>query len=93
LPAFLRGEAYLLARDGRRAAVEFEKLVHHQGAVGNSVLGVLANLGLARALAMAGDTATARTRYPSFFESWRGADPETPLLRQAQAEYRAIGPE
>jgi DNA-binding winged helix-turn-helix (wHTH) protein/tetratricopeptide (TPR) repeat protein len=93
LPAFLRGEAYLLARDGRRAAVEFEKLVHHRGAVGNSVLGVLANLGLARALGMAGDTATARARYASFFESWRGADPETPLLRQAQAEYRAVGPE
>ena len=39
LPAFIRGEAYLRARDGRRAAAEFQKFLEHHGAVGNSVLG------------------------------------------------------
>jgi hypothetical protein len=90
LPAFIRGEAYLRARDGRRAAAEFQKLLEHHGAVGNSVLGTIARVGLARALALAGDTNAAKAQYESFFELWRGADAEIPVLRQARAEYRAI---
>lgn len=89
LPAFIRGEAYLLARDGRRAADEFQKLLQHHGAVGNSVLGALARVGLGRALALAGETTNARAQYESFFELWRDADSENPVLRQARAEYRA----
>ena len=92
LPAFLRGEAYLLGRDGRRAAAEFQKLLQHQGVVGNSVVGSLAHIGLGRALTLDGDTTAARAHYASFLELWRAADPETPLLRQASAEYQAIGP-
>ena len=92
LPAFIRGEAYLRARDGRRAAAEFQKLLEHHGAVGNSVLGALARVGLARALALAGDTNAAKVQYESFFELWRDADSEIPVLRQARAEYRAITP-
>ena len=62
LPAFIRGEAYLRARDGRRAAAEFQKLLEHHGAVGNSVLGTMARVGLARALALAGDTNAAKAQ-------------------------------
>jgi tetratricopeptide (TPR) repeat protein len=92
LPALIRGEAYLRAHDGRRAAAEFQKLLEHHGVVGNSVLGSIARVGLARALALAGDTNAAKMQYESFFELWRDADSEIPVLRQARAEYRAITP-
>ncbi|HEX2138518.1 MAG TPA: hypothetical protein VHG33_02280, partial [Woeseiaceae bacterium] len=91
LPAFVRGEAYLLARDGGQAAAEFQKLLQHHGAVGNSLLGPLARLGLARAMALTDDLTSARRQYESFFELWRDADTEIPLLRQAKAEYGALG--
>ena len=67
LPAFIRGEAYLRARDGRRAAAEFQKLLEHHGAVCNSVLGTMARVGLARALALAGDTNAATAQYAVVF--------------------------
>jgi eukaryotic-like serine/threonine-protein kinase len=92
LPAFVRGEAYLSARDGGRAAVEFQKLLDHRGAVANSVLGPLARLGIARALVLVGDTAEARAQYESLLELWRDADPGLAILRQARAEYQAIPP-
>ena len=36
---------------------------------------------------MSGDTARARSRYEIFFTSWKDADPEIPVLKQAKAEY------
>jgi DNA-binding winged helix-turn-helix (wHTH) protein/tetratricopeptide (TPR) repeat protein len=90
LPAYVRGEAYLQARDGRRAAAEFQKLLEQHGAVGNNLLGPLARIGLARALALAGDRPGAKTQYEAFLEIWRGAEPEIPAMRQARAEYREL---
>jgi DNA-binding winged helix-turn-helix (wHTH) protein/tetratricopeptide (TPR) repeat protein len=90
LPAFIRGEAYLAAREGRRAAVEFQKLLKHRGAVRNSVLGALAHLGLGRALALTGEAESARTKYELFFQLWRDADQDIPILRQARVEYQLI---
>jgi hypothetical protein len=90
LPAYVRGEAYLRTRDGRRAAAEFQKLLQHHGAVGNSLLGPLSRIGLARALALAGDPSGAKTQYETFFGLWRDADVQTPLMRQARAEYQQI---
>lgn len=90
LPAFIRGEAYLAAREGRRAAAEFQKFLHHRGAVRNSMLGALAHLGLARALALTGESARARAQYELFFRLWRDADPNIPVLRQARVEYQSI---
>jgi len=51
-PAYLRGEAYLMLRDGNRAAVEFRKFIDHRGLVKNFPWGALARLGLARAYAL-----------------------------------------
>ena len=52
-PAYIRGEAYLKLGQGSAAAVEFQKLVDHPGAVQNDPVGALAHLGLARAYALA----------------------------------------
>jgi hypothetical protein len=48
----LRGEAYLMLRDGKAAAPEFQKFIDHSRVVGNFPWGALARLGLARAYAL-----------------------------------------
>jgi len=86
-PAYLRGQAYLLARQGKEAAAEFQKIIDHRGIVLNFPLGALTRLGLARAYALQGDTAKARAAYQEFLTLWKDADPDIPILRQAKAEY------
>ena len=48
-PAYVRGEAYLAAREGRAAALEFQKILDHRGLVLNDIIGALAHLQIARA--------------------------------------------
>ncbi len=79
-PPYLRGEAYLMLRDGTAAAAEFQKLVDHRGVVGNFQWGALARLGLARAYALdAARNAAARDNalaaYQNFLALWKDADP------------------
>jgi hypothetical protein len=47
-------------------------------------------VGLARAYDMQGDTVKARTAYQDFFGLWKDADPDIPILKQAQAEYAKL---
>jgi tetratricopeptide (TPR) repeat protein len=86
-PAYLRGQAYLLSNNGPASAAEFQKFLDHRGVVINFPLGALAHLGLARAYALSGDTAKARTAYQNFFALWKDADPDIPILKEAKAEY------
>ena len=86
-PAYLRGEAYLLAHRGQEAAEEFQKIIDHRGVVVNQPFGALAHLGLARAYTMQGDIPKARTSYQDFLTLWKDADPDIPILKQAKAEY------
>jgi serine/threonine protein kinase/tetratricopeptide (TPR) repeat protein len=85
-PAYVRGQAYLLAHNGTAAAAEFQKLLDHQGIVDNFVTGSLAHVQLGRAYAMAGNTAKAKTAYQDFFNLWKDADPDIPILKEAKAE-------
>jgi len=87
LSAYGRGRAYLLLHKGNEAAAEFQKVLDHPGVVLNSVVGPLAHLQLGRAYAMAGDESKARAAYQDFFGSWKDADPEIPILKQAKADY------
>ena len=89
-PVYLRGEAYLLLRDGDRAAAEFQKFIDHRGVVMNFPWGALARLGLARAYTLRGDTGKARAAYQDFLTLWKDADPDVPILKQAQAEYAKL---
>lgn len=89
-PAYLRGQAYLLAHDGTAAAAEFQKLLDHRGIVQNFVTGALAHLQLGRALAMAGDTAKAKNAYQDSFSLWKEADTDIPILKEAKAEYAKL---
>ena len=89
-PVYLRGEAYLMLHDGNRGAGEFQKFIDHRGLVGNFQWGALARLGLARAYTMQGDTVKARIAYQDFLSLWKGADPDIPILKQAEAEYAKL---
>jgi hypothetical protein len=89
-PAYVRGLAYLRNRQGKPAAAEFEKILNHPSVVGNSDLGPLTRLGLARALAMYGDAIGARTAYQDFLTLWKDADPDIPIFNQAKAEYAKL---
>jgi eukaryotic-like serine/threonine-protein kinase len=89
-PVYMRGEAYLKAGKGQQAAAEFEKLIDHRGIVLNFPLGALAHLQLGRAHAMAGDSGKARAAYQDFFNLWKDADPDIPILKEAKAEYAKL---
>jgi len=89
-PAYLRGQAYLAAHSGATAAAEFQKLLDHRGVVVNFVTGALARFQLARAYAMAGDTAKAKSAYQDFFSQWKDADPDIPILKEAKSEYAKL---
>ena len=99
-PTYLRGEAYLAARQGRAAAAEFQKILDHNGMVWNCWTGALAHLGKARANALesraakGADADAARVRalaaYKDFLTLWKDADPDIPILKQAKAEYAKL---
>ena len=86
-PVYLRGEAYLMLRDAKKAAAEFQKFIDHRGVVINFPWGALARLGLARAYAMQGDTAKAGAEYQEFLTFWKDADPDVPIFKEAKAKY------
>jgi serine/threonine protein kinase/tetratricopeptide (TPR) repeat protein len=89
-PAYIRGQAYLADHNGTAAAAEFQKFLDHRCIVVNIPLGALAHLGLARAYAMAGDTAKAKAAYQDFLALWKDADPDIPILKEAKAEYATL---
>ncbi len=89
-PAYLRGLAYLQMGDGRRATVEFQKLLDHPGIVGRDVVGALALLQMARARKISGDNVAAREYYERFLNLWKNADPDIPVYREAKAEQAKL---
>jgi eukaryotic-like serine/threonine-protein kinase len=89
-PVYVRGEAYLAARRGGEAAVEFRKILDHKGIVLNEPIGALAHLQLGRAYVLQGDAAKAKTAYQDFLTLWKDADPDIPILKQAKAEYAKL---
>jgi eukaryotic-like serine/threonine-protein kinase len=89
-PAYVRGLAYLAAHNGTAAAAQFLQILDHPGIVINFPTGVLAHLQLGRAYAMAGDSAKAKAAYQDFFNLWKNADPDIPILKEAKADYAKL---
>jgi tetratricopeptide (TPR) repeat protein len=87
---FVRGLAYLQLKDGAQAAGEFQRILDHVGLYPISGFLPLAQLSLARAYALQGDSAKARTAYQDFFATWKDADPDIPVLIAAKAEYAKL---
>ncbi len=86
LVMYVRGMAYLAARDGNKAEAEFQKILDHRGLNTLSVFLPLSQLNLARAYTLQGATAKARTAYQDFFSTWKDADPDIPIFLAAKSE-------
>ncbi|MGB2900175.1 MAG: protein kinase [Candidatus Acidiferrum sp.] len=87
---YVRGLAYLRMKEGEKAAAEFQKILDHRGFYPMSELIPLAQLNLARARDLQGDTGRARTAYQDFLAAWKDADPDVPVLIQAKSEYAKL---
>jgi len=88
--AYLRGNAYLPMHQGSAAVVEFQKILDHPGLVFCDPVGALAHLQMGRAYAMSGDKTKAKAAYQDFLTLWKDADPDIPILKQANAEYAKL---
>jgi eukaryotic-like serine/threonine-protein kinase len=99
-PVYVRGQAYLADGRASDAAVEFQNLLDHSGIVWSCWTGALAHLGVARANSLLARTSqrpdadVARMRalaaYKDFLTLWKDADPDLPILKEAQAEYEKL---
>jgi tetratricopeptide (TPR) repeat protein len=87
---YLRGQAYLNAGDGNKAATEFQQILDRQGIIPVDPEYSLSHLYLARSYSLQGNAAKARTAYQDFFSVWKDSDPDVPILKEAKAEYEKL---
>jgi eukaryotic-like serine/threonine-protein kinase len=92
--SYVQGLAYLQMHDASQAQSAFEAATQAPGTSlltwGIPTFYAPAQLGLARAYAMAGDKANARKAYEAFFATWKNADPTLPMLVAAKKEYASL---
>ena len=89
-PIYVRGLAYLAARQPTAAAAEFQRIVDHRSIVRVDPMDAMARLQLARALALTRDRAKAKSAYSDLLTLWKHADPDIPVVKQARAEYAQL---
>jgi hypothetical protein len=89
-PIYIRGVAYLAAHQTANAIAEFRRIIDHRSIVLGDPLDAMARLQLARALALSGGTAQAKAAYDDLFTLWQDADPMTPVVDLARAEYAKL---
>jgi len=89
-PIYVRGQAYLAAQQPTAAAAEFRRILDHRSIVLVDPMDAMARLQLGRALALSGDTVKAKRAYDDLLTLWKNADPDTPVLEQARAEYARL---
>jgi class 3 adenylate cyclase/TolB-like protein len=89
--AYLRGLAYLQLHDASNAATAFQSAVQYKGAALICCQNYpLAELGLARAYRMGGDTERAKVTYRTFLVLWSRADTNLPQLAEARNELESV---
>jgi eukaryotic-like serine/threonine-protein kinase len=87
---YIRGEALFRAGRVKEGISEFQKIVDHSGIRFTDPIGSLAYLQISRGYRLAGDQIRARSAYEMLLRKWADADPDLPLLGQAQREFRAL---
>jgi len=85
----LHGQAFLANHQPQEAEKVLQSVVAMHDPYQDPTVWV-AQLYLARAYAMEGDKAKARTAYQDFLASWKDADPDLPLLAAAKAELAKL---
>jgi tetratricopeptide (TPR) repeat protein len=89
-PIYVRGLAYLAARQPVEAAGEFQRILDHRSIILVDPMEAMARLQLARALALSGETMKAKSAYSDLLALWTNADPDMPVLTEARAEYARL---
>ena len=89
-PVYVRGLAYLAARQPAEAAGEFQRILDHRSIVLVDPMDAMARLQVARALVLSGDTAKAKSAYSDLFALWKDADSKIPIVDEARAEYTRL---
>jgi tetratricopeptide (TPR) repeat protein len=92
--SYVQGLAYLQMHDAGNAVNAFKAATQYRASMlvagpGTSCYPV-AQLGLARAYAMAGEKADAKKAYEALFETWKNADADLPMLVAAKKEYAGL---
>jgi eukaryotic-like serine/threonine-protein kinase len=85
-----RATAYLRLKRPEKAANEYRKILANPGVDVPSPVYPLAHVGLARAYAAQNDKTASRKEYEVFFELWKDADADVPVLQQARREYARL---
>jgi eukaryotic-like serine/threonine-protein kinase len=86
-----KGRALLALGQPEEAAVAFRRAIELRFGSEPSPVAQLARVWLARALAKSGDVAGAQRTYQEFFDLWKYADPDVPILVEARKEFSALG--
>ena len=85
-----RARAYMAAGDQAKAVADFQTVIGNPGWPDWELFEPLSQLGLAQAYAKQGDFENSRKAYDDFFATWKDADPNIPILKQAKAEYAKL---
>ena len=85
-----RAEAYLKASQPEFAILEYNKILGNPGIEALSALYPLAHLGMARAYALERNNTNSRAEYEKFFDLFKSADPDLPVVKQARLEYNHL---
>ena len=85
---YIRGEALFRAGSVNEGIAEFQKIVDHPGIRFTDPIGSLAHLQISRGYRLGGDGNKARTEYEMLLKRWADADPDLPILKEAQSEFR-----
>ena len=85
-PIYVRGLAYLAAKQPTEAVGEFQRIIDHRNIVLVDPMDAMARLQLARALVLAGDTVKAKSAYDDLLTLWKDADARIPIVEQAREE-------
>jgi eukaryotic-like serine/threonine-protein kinase len=87
---YYRAQAHLDAGEHAKAVDEFKSVIGRRGSPEWPMFAPLSQLGLARTYAAQGNLENSRKAYNDFFTTWKDADPDIPILRQAKAEYKKL---
>ena len=86
----VRATSYLKSGKAQEAVQDFQHIRNLHSYHPDDPLISLAYVGQARGYQLLGDNTKARTAYQDFFALWKDADPDIPILKQANAEYAKL---
>jgi hypothetical protein len=87
---YIRGEALFRAGRVKEGIAEFQKILDHPGIRFTDPIGSLAYLQVSRGYRLLSDRINERAAYETFSKRWAEADPDVPILKEAQRELQAL---